>query len=339
MQRMGILTTGGDCSGLNASLYAIIRRAITFYRWQVFGITLGRIATTSKELKLEDAHFSLLRSGGTLIGGLSKSRPGSDATQEIWRIYQELKLNGLIATGGDGSMRILKKLADTHHIPLIVIPKTIDKDIQKTDWTIGYATAIQRVTEALDHLHTTTASHERIMIVEVMGRDGGHVALSGGIAGGADAILIPERSYNLENLAIQIKDKSYAIVVVAEGVRKERGERSTSSSQSYRGIGEYIAERIAGLTRREVRCTTLGHLQRGGDPVGWDRLLATSMGVYAVDLMAEGQRDRMVSWQNNTLTHCPLQEAFTPYASVGPQDIRLATALGLGIYLGEPFHE
>ncbi len=257
----------------------------------------------------------LLRRGGTILGTTNKGDPFAypmpdgrllDRSDEVIAGYRELKLEGLIVAGGDGSLHILRRLAEKGAIPLIGIPKTIDYDLGLTEVSIGHATAVDTATDALDHLQPTAASHSRVMILEVMGRDAGHIALSAGIAGGADVILIPEIPYTLAAIAAKIealkaKGRNFALVVVAEAVKTEFGEpvvkENPGGRAGYGGIGHYMAERIAETTGAETRVTVLGHIQRGGQPDSRDRIMASAFGVRAVDLMAEGRFDRMVAWR------------------------------------------
>jgi 6-phosphofructokinase len=249
----------------------------------------------------------------------------------------------LIGVGGDGSHAIMRRLAQQGGIPYIAIPKTIDNDLGITENSIGFTTAIDVATEALDRLQPTAASHDRVMILEVMGRDAGHIALSAGIAGAADIILIPEIPYDLEGIANKIRSiskrgRNFALVVVSEAVRTENGDPLTikdiSGRQRYGGIGHYLSDRISEVTEAETRFMVLGHVQRGGQPDSTDRILASAFGVRAVDLIYENKFDRMVAWQNRQVVDVPILDAIKHYRAVDVNDTLVRTAMGLGIYIG-----
>jgi ATP-dependent phosphofructokinase / diphosphate-dependent phosphofructokinase len=357
-RRIGVLTSGGDCAGLNAALHAVARHAIVKYEWQVYGIHYGTTGLIKRPVEFEEITLSkcdaaLLRSGGTFLGSTNKDDPfafpngdgtRSDRSEDLIKGYQELGLDALIAIGGDGSMRILSKLAKKG-INLVTIPKTIDNDLAHTELSIGHTTALDIATDALDRLHTTAASHQRVMVLEVMGRDAGHIAISCGIAGGAHIILIPEIPYRLQQVCDRIRELKDAgqkavIVVVAESVRKENGDLATIKDETtgrprYGGIGAYLGEKIQKYTGFETRVTVLGHTQRGGPPNAYDRLLASAFGVKAVDLVAEKQFNRMVCWQNGRVNHVPIEEAIRHYQSVETNGTLVQTARSLGIYVGD----
>lgn len=357
-KRIGILTSGGDCAGLNAALRAVVHRAVRGYGWRVFGIRDGSMGLMNRPLDFVEFDLSvvsgeMLRLGGTILGTVNKGDPfafpmpdGSlkDRSQDFVEGYKELGLDALIVIGGDGSMRILNKLCKMGGVPMVGIPKTIDNDVAHTDYAIGYTTALYVATEAIDRLAPTAASHHRVMILEVMGRDVGHIALSAGIGGGADVILIPEISYTLEGIAkkidqVRAEGRNHALVVVAEGCRTETGESVTQlqSGGQYRygGIGQYLAARLADMVDAETRVTVLGHVQRGGTPNMRDRLIASAFGVHAVDLIAEGKTDRMVAWQHGQVIDIPLAEVAGITRAVDPHGTLAHTARGLGIYIGE----
>jgi len=355
-KRIGVLTSGGDCAGLNAVIRAIVRRASGGYGWTVIGLRDGTQGLLSRppratELSLAEADPLLLRRGGTILGTTNKGDPfdfpmpdGSrrDRSEEVIEGVRLLGLDAVIGIGGDGSLRILRRLARQGGINLIGIPKTIDNDIGLTERAIGYDTAVMVATEALDRLQPTAASHDRVMILEVMGRDAGHIAIAAGIAGGADVILIPEVPYDMRHVvahlqAIRAAGRSFALVVVAEAVLTEEGRpvRHGAGGTTFRGIGDYLADRIRAATDAETRVTVLGHLQRGGQPTADDRLLASALGVHAVDLVARGAFDRMVAWYNRTVIDVPIQHAIDHYQAVDPADSLMVTARGLGICLGD----
>ncbi|MBU7581677.1 MAG: ATP-dependent 6-phosphofructokinase [Nostoc sp. TH1S01] len=355
-KRIGILTSGGDCSGLNAVIRAVVHCA-NGKGWEVLGIrqaTLGLMARPPQVTKLEIEQVDpLLTSGGTMLGTTNKGDPfafpmpdGSfcDRSSEIIAGYHQLDLDALIGIGGDGSLAILRRLAQQGGINLVGIPKTIDNDIGITEHAIGFDTAVNIATEALDRLHFTAASHSRVMILEVMGRDAGHIALAAGIAGGADVILIPEILYSMDDICYHIKNrqeegKNYCLVIVSEAVRTQEGEIRTLTNRlgqsRYGGIGEYLADQISDRIGAETRVTVLGHIQRGGTASPLDRLVASAFGVAAVNLIEECKYDYMVAWQNRQVITVPIEEAIAQYKAVNPEDTLVQTARGLGIYLGE----
>ncbi len=358
IKRIGILTSGGDCAGLNAVIRAVVHRAVEGYGWEVVGIRQGTAGLMARPVEAQRLDLSLftgtfLRMAGTILGTTSQGDPfdyplpdGSriDRSEEVIEGYCSLGLDALIGVGGDGSLAILRRLAQQGGIDLVGIPKTIDNDVGKTEVSVGYATAVEVATEALDHLMPTAASHSRVMVLEVMGRVAGHIALNAGIAGGADVILIPEIPYRMDLVADRIEElkergRNFALVVVAEAVRTESGDtitqRQAGSGSSYGGIGYYIAERIAELTGAETRVTVLGHLQRGGMPTPRDRLMATVFGVHAVDLVAQGHFDRMVAWSAREVIDVALEEAIASYRAIDPDGPLVRTARGAGICLGD----
>lgn len=356
-KRIGILTSGGDCAGLNPVIRAVVRRAVGSYGWEVLGIcraTQGLMQHPPQVLLLDlDNVDPLLTHGGTFLGTTNQGDPFafpmpdgsvSDRSSEIVDNYHKLGLDALIGIGGDGSIAILSRLAKQGGFNFVAIPKTIDNDVDLTERAIGFDTAVNIATEALDRLHFTAASHSRVMILEVMGRDAGHIAIAAGIAGGADVILIPEIPYTIENICHKIwqrqqQGKNYCLVIVSEAVRTEDGERITStnvlSQCRYGGVGQYLADQISMCSGAETRVTVLGHIQRGGTPSPLDRLTASAFGVAAVDLIAAGHYDRMVSWQERQVVSVPIAEAISRYRVVDQNDTLVKTARGLGICLGD----
>uniref|UniRef100_UPI00263722EB ATP-dependent 6-phosphofructokinase n=1 Tax=Pelagibius sp. TaxID=1931238 RepID=UPI00263722EB len=267
-----------------------------------------------------------------------------DRTEEVIEGYRQLDLDALIGIGGDGSQDILRRLAQQGGIDLITIPKTIDNDLGHTEVSVGYDTAVKVATDAMDQLQPTAASHSRVMVLEVMGRDAGHIAIAAGIAGGADVILIPEIRYSLAGVAAKIESlkargRNFALVIVAEAVKTESGEavrqQQGDGSFTYGGVGHYLAERIVEETGSETRVTVLGHLQRGGPPTDHDRLMGSAFGVYAVDLIAAGRFDRMVAWSGRQVVDIPISDAIAGYKAVDVEGSLVHTARGLGIYLGD----
>ncbi len=358
VKKIGVLTSGGDCAGLNAAIRAITYRAIQTYGWHVVGIhngTTGLIVRPLdyQELTIESCNSMMMRSGGTMLGSTNKNDPFSfpdsygkrtDRSQDFIEGYHELGLDALVGIGGDGSMRVLRDLAQEGGLNLVTIPKTIDNDLGHTESAIGYPTAVEVATEALDRLQPTAASHKRVMILEVMGRDAGHIALSAGIAGGADIILIPEISYSLDKIVRKISSladlgKTFALIIVAEAVKTEDGNPVVLSQEGrrvrYGGISHYLAEKISESTAAEVRAMVLGHVQRGGQPCAQDRILASAFGVHAVDLIAENKFDRMVAWQNRRVEDVPIADAINQFQEVDTEGAMVRTARGLGIFLGD----
>lgn len=358
MKRIGILTSGGDCAGLNAAIRAITLRAIQTYGWEVYGIRQGthglmRRPVEAIKLDLSFCTGTLLHQGGTILGTTNKGDPFAfplkdgtvkDISEDVIEGYRLLELDALIGIGGDGSQAILRHLAQQGGLNLVTIPKTIDDDLSHTEHSIGFMTAVDVATEALDRLQPTAASHDRVMILEVMGRDAGHIALSVGIAGGADIILIPEIPYHIGKIAQKIQilreeGRNFALVVVSEAVKMESGEKvkitDLEGKSRYGGISHYLADRITELTGAETRFTVLGHVQRGGQPVFQDRVLASAFGVHAVDLIAQDKFDRMVAWQNRQVIDIPIQQAIEGYQAVDTQGALIKTARGLGICFGD----
>ena len=356
-KRIGILTSGGDCAGLNAVIRAVTRRAVGTYDWEVLGIcraTNGLMSRPPSVKQLElDQVDSLLMMGGTMLGTTNKGNPFAfpmqdgtigDRSEEIIEGYHLLGLDALIGVGGDGSLAILRKIAMLGNLNLVAIPKTIDNDVGSTERSIGFDTAVNIATEALDRLHFTAASHDRVMILEVMGRDAGHIAISAGIAGGADVILIPEIPYTLENVCRKIQErqkqgKHFCLVIVSEAVCTEAGEAVKISDRfgdcRLGGIGQYLAEQISISSGAETRVTVLGHTQRGAAPSPLHRLTDSAFGVAAVDLIANEQYDQMVTWQNRQVFSVPIAEAISKYQAVEADNTLVKTARGLGICLGD----
>src|SRR5579863_9333119 len=295
---IGLLTSGGDCAGLNAVIRAVVARAVEGYGWRVCGIRNGTMGFLRRPLDFEELHphgsnLNILRQGGTILGTTNKGDPFAfplpdgtvrDRSAEVIDGARELGLDAIIGIGGDGSLAILRRLALQGGLALVGIPKTIDNDVGVTEASIGYNTAVMVATEALDRLQPTAASHDRVMILEVMGRDAGHIALAAGIAGGADIILIPEIAYSLEAIAAQIEKvrregRNFALIVVAEAVKDHSGQavkqQQSGGAATYGGIGHILGRSIAERTGAETRVTVLGHLQRGGQPTWDDRLIAS----------------------------------------------------------------
>lgn len=353
-KRIGILTSGGDCPGLNMAIRAVVCHATSAYGWEVLGIpyaTQGLLERKAIALNLHglDLHGidPLLSMGGTILGSTNKGDTLA-RIDELDASYRALGLDALIVIGGDGSLTILREVARKGGWNLVGIPKTIDNDVALTERAIGFDTAVNTVTDALTRLTYTAASHDRVMVVEVMGRTAGHLALNSGIAGGADAILIPEIPYSVPKLCQKLQElrdkwgRKFALVVVAEGAKTAEGALSCYTDSlgevRLRGIGQYITEQIPACssTPIETRLTILGHVQRGGIPSAGDRALAAAFGTAAVDLVAREQFDRMVAWQNGEVVSVPLEAVIAQSpALVDPNGCLVQTARDLDIYIGE----
>lgn len=358
-KRIGILTSGGDCAGLNAAVRAVVHAA-TEKGWEVVGIedgTSGLLSRPPRAKVLTRAMFdtTVMRLGGTILGTTNKGNPfqhpmpdGSmkDLSDDIVEGLKMLGITDLIGIGGDGSMAILRRLSGQgKNFNLVCIPKTIDNDVSKTETSVGFDTAVYVATEALDRLQPTAASHDRVMVLEVMGRDAGNIALSTGIAGGADVILIPEIPYNLDKVADKIRrvredeGRNFALVVVSEAVPTDGGKslkvEHHGGEKRYGGIGQYLGEQLATKTGCETRVTVLGHVQRGSAPIPSDRLIAAAFGVHAVDLVAQQRFDRMVAWSNRGVIDVSIEDAIASYQAVDINGPLVHTARMLGISLGD----
>lgn len=354
---IAILTSGGDCAGLNAVMRAAVFRA-DMLGWTVIGIENGTAGLLKdplgvRTLSPEDFDGFILRRGGTILGTTNSRNPfeyempdGSikDRSDEVIAAFKSLGVEGFIGIGGDGSFAILNRLATQGGLNFVGVPKTIDNDVDLTSACVGFDTALTVATEALDRLQPTAASHDRVMILEVMGRDAGHIALSAGIAGGADVILIPEIPYSIEKVANKIKSvkedgRNFALMVVSEAVKSPEGEKREvvyhGGETRYGGIAEFLAPKIAEATGFETRATVLGHVQRGCPPTYKDRLLAQAFGVKAVDLINEGKYGRMVAWQNRAVVDVAIEDAIKRCKTVNLKGTLMHTARSLGISFGD----
>jgi 6-phosphofructokinase 1 len=352
-KRIGILTSGGDCAGLNAAIRAVALRAHHGYGWTTIGIhygTLGLLERPVEAVTLDPDRLdaAAARQGGTFLGSTNRGDPfafpmpdGSlkDRSDEMLEGLASLQLHGLIGVGGDGSLDILRRLLAPSGLAFIGIPKTIDNDVANTERAVGHSTAVAVATEALDRLHPTGASHERIMVLEVMGRDAGHIAIAAAIAGGADVALIPEVPWHLDRVvahiaALRAAGQSSVLVAVAEAAWQSEPSNAGLAAPSH-GIGDWLARRLSKATGAEARATVLGHVQRGAMPTAEDRLLASALGVRAVDLLAEGKADRMVAWWNREVIDVPLHEVVGSAHAVDCDGTLVRTARALGICLGD----
>ncbi len=317
-KRLGVMTSGGDCPGLNAVINAIVRHGDQL-GWEVLGIKKGTEGLLHPEgnILLTPASLSsfILEEGGTILGSNSSKNPfyyprGDhlfvDCSQDVVKGLQQCQLDGLISIGGEGSLGIMSALMSQYDLKFIGIPKTIDNDVPMSAYSVGFYTAVEEAAEALMSLKVTGKSHERIMILEVMGRNAGHIALHAGIAGGADFILVPEIPYQTEVLVEQVRrwypDKKSLCIIVCEGInfRKEKYQLNSSISQ-------FLADVIQTETNIETRHMVLGHLQRGARPRAFDRLIAAAFGTYAVDLLHRGTFNRVLLWQNDQVVDAPFE--------------------------------
>jgi len=357
--RIGIVTGGGDCPGLNAVIRAVAKAAAQ-RGWETLGFLGGYegLLPPRRYLKLDyKAIGGLLQRGGTILGtanrgkfsaktghGESRGLPRKllDATK---RGVQALRLRGLVSVGGDGSLSIAQQLFE-HGIPIVGVPKTIDNDLEGTLFTFGFDSAVAAATDALDRLHTTAESHNRVMVLEVMGRYAGWIALFAGVAGGADVILLPEIPFRYESIASKIRarerqGKKFTLVVVAEGAREKGGGFVTSAAQEANrearlgGVGAVVAEEIQKRTGKESRVCVLGHLQRGGSPTPFDRTLCSMFGAHAVELIAAGEFGKMVGWQGMQIGAVKISEAVGRLKTVRADGNLVRTARALGISLGD----
>lgn len=324
MKRIGVLTGGGDCPGLNAVLRAVVRRAIDQYYYRVMGIKkgwLGLINGDVEELTLESVSGILPRGGTILFTSRTNPYKVPEGEAKVFENIKKYQLDCIIAVGGEDTLGVAHKLFKKG-VNIVGVPKTIDNDLACTDYTFGFDTAVSIVTDAIDRLHSTAESHHRVMVVEVMGRHAGWIATVAGIAGGADVILIPEISFEIAEVCDllkrrQAKGKQFSIVVVAEGCKpKDIDSFITQDAKVDQfghvrlgGIGNWVGETIERCTGIETRVTILGHIQRGGSPTAFDRVLATRFGVSAVDLIAKEQYGYMVSLEGNKIVAVTLEDA------------------------------
>jgi ATP-dependent phosphofructokinase / diphosphate-dependent phosphofructokinase len=338
--RIGILTGGGDCPGLNAVIRAIVRKGIDRYGHAIVGFRdgwRGPLENAYEELTIESTRGILPR-GGTILGS-SRTNPfkRDDGFDRIRENMTGLHIDGLIAIGGEDTLGAAAKLSEGG-LPVIGVPKTIDNDLGATDMTFGFDTAVQVATDAIDRLHTTAESHHRIMIVEVMGRHAGWIALHSGLAGGADVILIPERPFDIEEVCRLIRRRHsrgryFSIVVVAEGALPVEGtmevldgETDEFGHERLGGIGQVLEREIERRTGFESRATILGHIQRGGTPTAFDRVLATRLGIAAIDAASAGKWGMMPALRAMRIELVPLADAVRELHMVPPEDYEVAEA-------------
>ncbi|MEU4250143.1 6-phosphofructokinase [Amycolatopsis sp. NPDC026612] len=320
--RVGVLTGGGDCPGLNAVIRAVVRKGIEVHGWDFVGFRNGwngPLTGDSRPLGLNDVEDILTRGGTILRSSRTNPYKVDGGVDKIKQVLADQGVDALIAIGGEDTLGVAKRLTDDG-IGVVGVPKTIDNDLGATDYTFGFDTAVSIATEAIDRLHTTAESHHRALVVEVMGRHAGWIALHSGLAGGASVILVPERHFNVDQVVSWVErrfEKEYApIIVVAEGALPEGGEEKLLTGEKdafghvrLGGIGTWLADEIAHRTGKESRAVVLGHVQRGGTPTAYDRVLATRFGLNAVDAVADGDFGVMVALKGTDIVRVKLSEA------------------------------
>ncbi len=348
--RIGVLTSGGDAPGLNAVIRAVVKSA-SGLGWEVLGIEYGfegLIGERSYRVLANADVQGLLPRGGTILRTTNKGHfgphqpnlaPEDDPYVQAVAAIKDLGLRGLITIGGEGTQRIAMELYKLG-APVIGVPKTIDNDLAGTDRTFGFDTALQVATDAIDRLHTTAASHNRMMVLEVMGRHTGWIALHAGIGGGADIILIPEIPFSMESIAKKVKEReasgsTFSIIVVAEGARPSGGSEMYVADGRLGGVGHYVGSMLEEMTGKDTRVVVLGHLQRGGSPSPYDRLLSTRYGTAAVKAIAEGVFGEMVALRSQEIVTVPLAEATGHLKTVRPKSDLVICARDLGISFGD----
>lgn len=357
--KIGIVTGGGDCPGLNAVIRAVAKAA-TKRGWETIGIIggyQGLLAPQQFRVLDYKALDGLLVRGGTILGtanrGQFSAKTGHGETRQLpkqllddtRRGMEQLRIEALVSVGGDGSLTIAQQMHE-HGIPIVGVPKTIDNDLTATTLTFGFDSAVACATDALDRLHTTAESHGRVIVLEVMGRYAGWIAIYAGVAGGADVILIPEIPFSYDSIcaAIQAREKlgkHFTLVIAAEGAKPAGGDFVTSGAQEQNrearlgGLGAVVAAEIEKRSGKETRVVVLGHLQRGGSPTNMDRVLCTMFGAKAVELIAAKQFGRMVAHTGTTVDSVPLLEAIGQLRTVPLDSAYISTARALGISLGD----
>lgn len=356
-KRIGVLTGGGDCPGLNAVLRGVVKTAMFKYDWEVYGFKdgyRGLVLNNYKIFKPDDVS-GILDKGGTILGTSNRDNPfkfildedkpkeHTDMSNKVMENLKNLGIEAMIMIGGDGTLTSARDFSKMG-LNVVGVPKTIDNDLSGTDYTFGFMTAVDTATDAIDKLHSTAESHHRVMILEVMGRYAGWIAIEAGIAGGADVILIPEIPYDIKKVADKIMErkargKHFSIIVVAEGAKSIDGDIVVSkilenSPDPIRlgGIGNKIADDIQELTGIETRVTVLGHLQRGGRPIPHDRILSTRFGVCAAEMVKQEKYGIMVSVKGREMTYVTLDEAVGKIKTVPPEGelVSIAKSIGLG---------
>ena len=366
IKRLAVSTGGGDAPGLNAVIRSVVHAA-TKRGWEVFGIRDGyngiflpeRYPNSDGVIPLTRARVrGITHLGGTIIGTTNRGNPFKfpmpqadgtmkevDRADEIVEGFKKYGFDALIAIGGDGSLTIANDLAKRGNIRVVGVPKTIDNDLEGTEATFGFDSAVSFATEAIDRLHSTAESHHRVMVVEVMGRTAGWIALNAGVAGTADVILIPEIPYDINLVAAKINERekagrNFSIIVVAEGAIPKGGtssvvEKELGKAERFGGLGEKIAAQIQALTQKETRCVVLGHLLRGGSPTAFDRLLSLRFGAAAVRALEEGQSGVVVVLDPPTVNYIPIEQVAHRVRYVPVNSDTILTAKDLGISFGD----
>ncbi len=362
IKRIGILTCGGDCPGLNSVIRAVTKSAIIQYGLEVYGIYDsfdGLIGIPrAKRLQMDDVKGLLFR-GGTVLGSTNKGDPFQyrrivsdkviveDLSDEVVQNIERLGIDALVVIGGDGTMAIANKFVTQKGIPIVGVPKTIDNDIPETDRTFGFDTAVAIATEAIDRLQTTASSHHRILVVETMGRNAGWIALEAGLAGGADIILIPEIPFYLEAIIAAIRERGRygrrsTIICAAEGAKPAGGSQFVEkvikdSVEPIRlgGIAKWLCEQLEGKVEAECRAIVLGHIQRGGTPTASDRVLCTRLGVEAVNALMRGEVGTMVVVKNNRIATVPISNIAGKQKLVDPQSDIIKAARATAVSFGD----
>jgi len=360
MKRIGVLTGGGDAPGLNAVIRAVVKTALNDYGCEVVGIRDSYDGFLMPGGVITLGHHDvrgILPRGGTILGTASRGNPYArkvlrdgkeefvDVSADIIQAIKDQKLDALIVIGGDGTLHFAHDMFE-RGIPVIGVPKTIDNDIDGTEVTFGFDTAVSIATEAIDRLHTTAEAHQRAMVIELMGRDAGFITLHSGLAGGADVILIPEIPFKWDSIARKVMERRasgglFSILAVSEGAKPAEGVQSynRSGDEMYvprlGGIGQKVGEYIEKATGVETRVTVLGHVQRGGTPSSYDRWLATRLGAASVRVAAEGRFDRMVALNNGKIIDIPLLEAISVPKRVEINGDAVRTARGVGVSFGD----
>ena len=356
IRTIGVSTGGGDAPGLNAVIRALVKTAVGDYGWRVIGVTNGFDGLIWPEhshvINVDDVSGILPR-GGTILGTTNRGNPFAyvmeengqtvtkDFSTQCLENMHRLKMDALVVIGGDGTLGIANQFFK-RGMKVVGVPKTIDNDLNATEVSFGFDTALQVATDALDRLHTTAESHHRVMVLELMGRDAGWIALSAGLAGGAHVILIPEIPFTMENVCEKIREREmlgrkFSLVVVAEGVKlPEKDALGKPIPPAKPGsVGNTIAFAIRDYLKKDVRVTVLGHIQRGGSPSPFDRILATRFGVAAADCIARGEFGRMVCLRATKIVSVPLEEAIGVYKTVDPNGDYIRAARGVGIGFGD----
>ncbi|QDS86585.1 6-phosphofructokinase [Rosistilla ulvae] len=357
--RIGILTSGGDCPGLNAVIRGVVKSAyrLGFETLGFVGGFEGLVDPVRYRVLTPQNTSGILVQGGTILGSTNRGRFGVTVGKDtklslpeplieaVRQTFEETKLQGLICVGGDGSLSIALELHRAG-LPVVGVPKTIDNDLSCTAFTFGFDSAVNCATDALDRLHTTASSHDRVMVLEVMGRHAGWIALHAGIAGGGDVILIPEIPWTLEGIIAKIDDrrrmgKEFTLIVVAEGAELPGGgtvnreAEQTGRQTRLGGIGVELTEQLAQRIDQDIRCVVLGHLQRGGGPTNFDRVLATQLGAHAVRLVMQKRFGEMVCYQPPQIDSVPIAQAVGELRRVPHDSSAVAAARAMGISFGD----